>query len=366
MGASSYEVRCGASQTVFRKHRFATPVLDACYTLPPDSLSGSLSFCVLEAHMVTLHSQSGTAHSIAIPYKPRALWPMLPGVLLEGAARTDSGSGSLPPLFLLRRPLDSPVVVTAVDTDPAADIVAFGCILMASRELSLVLTHDAAAERHSLWRLQGTTIFPVWVQEAGSAAVASPCCFFSSKAAGGLLYLLQPEAHRLYVYDVLGREAAESGAPPLIAMPPLAVLPAASAQPVTCSFSSLCEVPPTHKPVSTCHHLSALLATYACSIPPRRCTWFLLGLLVTSGVPSVLNVQFSLTCSPLLRTPFRTPSVCSLSRTCYSCARHTPRANCSCGSLAGTATSASFDATQGVCPPALAQSPWLKCERYLD
>ena len=257
MGARNevHEVRCSASQAVFRKHACATPVLDACYTRVPAAGGTTSAFIILEAQMATLHTHSGAAHAIALPCRPRALWPMMPGVVLEGEPALAATAGMLPPLFLLRRPLDSPIPLAAADT---AGGIGFGRVLVASRQLSLLLTHDAATQRHALWKIGGgvlaeggggdgpakeapPVLHPVWAQSPGSAPTAASTAFFSSAAASGVLYLQQEESSFLSLHDILGCELAPPSAAPLAAAAPLAVLPAASAQPVSCSFGGLAE-----------------------------------------------------------------------------------------------------------------------------
>ena len=238
MGAA-HEVRWDtASQGVSRKHTCETPVLDACnMRVAADGVTGPFSsLAVLESQTVTMLSQSGVAHSILLPCKPRAMWPMLPGILVEPAATATGAAGSpaqsdasstqvltaespnagaaAPSLVLLRRPLDNPAAVALLGADPAAGGVAFGHVLVAAEQL--VLTYDAAGQRHALWRIgadpagtqaaapvaatdlaegegslteSGLALFPVWAQPTGSAPAASTCCFFSRCL--GLLYLLQ-------------------------------------------------------------------------------------------------------------------------------------------------------------------------------
>ncbi|KAL1503732.1 hypothetical protein AB1Y20_012203 [Prymnesium parvum] len=281
------EVIWRAAQAVIRKHVAPTPIIDACHvTVEKAGGAAFSSLCVLEAQAITMLTQSGTTHTIVLPCKPRAIWPVQQGLLVEAAAdaaptshrrhphtarRLTSSStppalGALarcsltcthpnaedaPRLLLLQRPLDSPIAVTPLRAD-GAGAADFGTILIASGPL--LLTYEVGAARHTLWKLcdgvaappasslaegeapchAGLAAAPIWMQPAGGAGAAAESCFFSQDHQ--LLYLLQEG--RLHIHDITGVQQLSE---PCVAGAPLEQLTAASAQRVWTSFSSACD-----------------------------------------------------------------------------------------------------------------------------
>ena len=140
-------LRWYAGQTILREHKFSSAPLaaTACTFEQPDSSC----LAVLEADRVSVYAQDGAVYSVALSRKPRALWPLHRGIVLEPEYTT--GAGETPPLLLLERALDEPQPIDA----SAVGGVSSSSILLSDAPRSQLLAYDAVRQRHILWAVLG-------------------------------------------------------------------------------------------------------------------------------------------------------------------------------------------------------------------
>ena len=274
-----------AGQVVARRYTFDSKVLGAatCTFEASEPAAVPLTcLAVIEAEdKVVVYGQDGAVHSVALSGRPRAIWPIRRGVLIES---DDGAAGAADsPLLLLQTSLDEPV---AVLLQGGAGGTAAGRILMSDASHSRILTHDAASQAHAVWTIasgdagaavgdaatgepgpmspatppslppsgefgpaDGASYPPrrpqpvarlVWCQPAGSARSPSTSHFYldDDGAAGrsfssrrSLLFLHHAESQALHVHAVPACEDADAGwesGAPLAGGAPLASIPAAA------------------------------------------------------------------------------------------------------------------------------------------
>ena len=246
-------------QSVLRQHTFDSRILD----VTPCNFDGTSCLAVLESDRVSIYHQDGAVHSVALACKPRVLWPLRRGIVIEGGT---SASTSAATFLLLERALDEP---QAIDHAGAGRPV--GTILLSDSAHSRLLAHDEAGRRHVLWAIAreappadatpaGTpsppALVPVWEQAEGAAATAASCYFVSPSRglAPALLFLLQTADGHLYCFPLpwpsppasaRSAAAAAAAAPgaasgvSAVSPGPIASIPALSAQPVVTGLAPL-------------------------------------------------------------------------------------------------------------------------------
>ena len=167
-------LRWYAGQSILRQHTFTTAVEGATACCFESQAGGGVisGLAVLEANAVTIYAQDGAVHSVALARKPRALWPLRRGVIVEpdrsaaasasfaseasasGMIDSHAASASEPaPFLMLERPLDEPQEI-----DDSAVPGALGCtIILSDATRSRLLAHDPVRKCHVMWAVE-----PAW------------------------------------------------------------------------------------------------------------------------------------------------------------------------------------------------------------
>ena len=162
------KIRWRVAQHVFRQHSFGSAVLGACAcSFQPDSPC----MAVLEADRVTVYAQDGTVHSVALARRPRALWQLRNGIVIE-PDKAALGREERLPLLTLTRALDEPQPIEASD--------ALGTILLSDAPRSRLLVHDPWRRRHAIW-----AVLPVAPPASPPSAVIPPSAPSREPPVGG-------------------------------------------------------------------------------------------------------------------------------------------------------------------------------------
>ena len=93
--AMSFTVQWTTGQTTLRQHTFqAGGKVLAC---TPATFDDDSCLAVLQAEQVTIYRQDGTAFTVALSKRPRSMWPLRRGVLIEPYPHASPASPPLRP-----------------------------------------------------------------------------------------------------------------------------------------------------------------------------------------------------------------------------------------------------------------------------
>ena len=155
-----------AAHVLNRSITVNSPIIDAKWTFfSEDNNNSAQCLAVLHEERLNIYNiKTGQKHSLALPHRMKALWPLQRGLLLERDKESSfyrEEDDEEPIMLSLLHPIDElkPVSYQVMLEGKSSTMEGLVCqseldVVYASKEIPLLVVYDKAAGKHVFWKIQ--------------------------------------------------------------------------------------------------------------------------------------------------------------------------------------------------------------------